>query len=476
MRKYKSIQFNMFLNLLKTVFATIFPLITFKYISDVLGTSGVGKINFSNSIVQYFTVIAGLGISAYATRELAKVRENKTKVNEIASELFSINIISMAVSYVGLIIIAFLGPGLQDYRILIFIQSLVIFFSTVGVDWVNIVYEDYIYITIRTIAVQLLALLLILFFVKTSKDYTIYAIVNVAASGITCLSNYFYVKKYIYIKFVFNKKIFKHLKPILMIFFMNIAISIFVTSDTTMIGFLRGDEEVGIYSVATKIYSTLKTVIVALTSVTIPRLSYNYEHNREEYVNNLNSIFTILLFFCLPVIFAVEIVPDLFIMLISNGDYLDSRFSLRILGIAILPTTLSTLINSNILLAERKEKYMLISTSVAAFVNIMLNFFLIPILGIAAAAITTLISEIIVIIIASIQAQDTLKQLKMKIIFTNLNKSLIGCIYIFLLYVILSKVVLLGNFFYFLYVVLSITGYFVIEIILKNSVFDVIKK
>ena len=89
MNKQNSVRFNMVINLLKTVFTTIFPLLIFKYISTILGKEGLGIVNFSNSIVQYFLVLAGLGVSAYATREGAKIREDNNKLEEIASEIFS---------------------------------------------------------------------------------------------------------------------------------------------------------------------------------------------------------------------------------------------------------------------------------------------------------------------------------------------------------------------------------------------------
>ena len=59
----KSLKVNAFLNSLRSLLSIIFPLITFPYVSRVLSVSGIGKYNFSNSIVSYFTLIAALGIS-----------------------------------------------------------------------------------------------------------------------------------------------------------------------------------------------------------------------------------------------------------------------------------------------------------------------------------------------------------------------------------------------------------------------------
>jgi len=58
----------------------LFPLITFPYISRVLSVDGVGKYNFASSINSYFLMIAALGISTFAVREGAKLRDDRKKL------------------------------------------------------------------------------------------------------------------------------------------------------------------------------------------------------------------------------------------------------------------------------------------------------------------------------------------------------------------------------------------------------------
>ena len=69
------------------------------------------------------------------------------------------------------------------------------------------------------------------------------------------------------------KDCLKHVKPILIIFASNIAIMIYVYSDTTMLGFITSDYEVGIYSVSVKIYNMIKNLLSSILIVSIPRLS-----------------------------------------------------------------------------------------------------------------------------------------------------------------------------------------------------------
>ena len=141
--KKNSLKVNATLNIIKQVCAIIFPLITFPYVSRTLGVDMYGKINFSNSIVSYITLIAGLGVSSYAIREGARIRDDKVKFERFSNEVFSINIVSTIFSYIVLFFLILLWNKLDSYKSLILILSINVLLTTLGTDWINTVYEDF---------------------------------------------------------------------------------------------------------------------------------------------------------------------------------------------------------------------------------------------------------------------------------------------------------------------------------------------
>ena len=78
--KQKSLGVNALLNGIKQCCSIIFPLITFPYISRVLGSDGYGKYSFSYSVTNYFILLAALGIYTYAIREGAKIRDDQKAI------------------------------------------------------------------------------------------------------------------------------------------------------------------------------------------------------------------------------------------------------------------------------------------------------------------------------------------------------------------------------------------------------------
>lgn len=84
----KSVKTNLLLNTIYTISQVFFPLITFPYASRIMGPTGIGQVNFYNSIISYIILFTSLGIPMYAIREVAKVRCDIVKMNRTVMEIF----------------------------------------------------------------------------------------------------------------------------------------------------------------------------------------------------------------------------------------------------------------------------------------------------------------------------------------------------------------------------------------------------
>ena len=99
MENKRSMGVNFIFNVIKTLMGVLFPLITFPYVSRVLGPSGLGKIDYVQANMTYFTLIAGFGVSGYAVREGARLRDDREKMNRFAGEVLAVNLVTVAVAY-----------------------------------------------------------------------------------------------------------------------------------------------------------------------------------------------------------------------------------------------------------------------------------------------------------------------------------------------------------------------------------------
>ena len=178
-----SIKKNTVYNIIKTASSILFPIITFPYISRVLQPDNIGKINFGSSIVGYISLLATLGVTTYAIRECSKVKNDREELGKLSGEILSINLFTTFIAYLVLAVLLLLYGKLRDYRLLILIQSMSVIFTTLGADWLNTAMEDFRYITIRSVAFQVISVILMFVFVREPDDYLKYAIITVLSSN-----------------------------------------------------------------------------------------------------------------------------------------------------------------------------------------------------------------------------------------------------------------------------------------------------
>lgn len=400
-KKIHSLKFNAALNVIKQICMIIFPMITFPYASRVLGKFYYGKINFSSSIISYISLIAELGITKYAIREGSKLRNNKEKINAFCNEVFSINMLSTSFAYIILFALIAFWRKLDGYTALLLIQGLSVLFTTIGTDWINSIYEDYLYITIRYIICQSISLILMLVLVKSPNDYLWYAFVCVSSSILANLLNVSYIRRTfgLNIRLTFHLNLKKHLQPVLIMFGTSIASLIYINSDVTLLGILKDENEVGLYSVSAKIYTLVKNLLNAMLVVTIPRISHDIiSIKKNELDNILSSIFGNLIIIVVPACIGLLMLSKPIVLLISGKDFYQAYSSLEILSLALVFATVACFYINVVMIPFKMEGKVFIATGFSAVLNIVLNVLLIPYFGQDAAAFTTLLSEFVMMI------------------------------------------------------------------------------
>lgn len=465
----KSLKTNAVLNTIKTVSSAVFPLITFPYISRVLQVEAIGVYNFSASIVSYFVLIAGLGIATYAVREGAQYRDNKTQIGIFVSEVFTINMMSTLLSYILLLLSVITISKLHDYSLAIAILSVEIFFTTLGVSWVCNIFEDFLFIAIQSIAVQCMSLILTLLLVKSPNDIYKYIGIVTFSKSASNIINFIYIqKKYCRFSLIRNCNFKYHIKPILIIFSTSIAMTLYVSADTTMLGFMTDDIQVGLYATAVKIYTIVKNVLAAILVVLVPRFSIMIQNSKGEEVNKLFSrVFNTLLILVFPSVVGLLVTSKDVILLLGGEKYIDGTIALQLLCFAIAFSLISTLYTSCVLIPKKKEKIVLQATVISAVINIFLNFIFIPWLGINGAAITTIIAEIIVCIMSIVYSK---KDVRLEDVRWNLISVSIGCVIIAVIGVLTRYLVDIFYLRLVITIIASIIMYFVALVILRNPI------
>lgn len=393
------------------------------YLSRILMPAGIGKITYANSIIQYFVYFAMLGIPLYGVREIAKVKNDKSNLSRVLSELLSINLVMIILSYILFTLFYIFNDTFRSEPILFLVLSLSIVFTTLGVEWFYIGVEEFRYITVRVVIVRIICLVMMFLFVKDISDYIISALITVLGNVGGNLYNFYNVKSLVKIKEIKFYSIKRHIKPVLISFGMVIATSIYLLLTNIILGSISGSEDLAYYSQASKLIQICIVFVTSLGSVMIPRISFFIEENRQdEYIKLLKTLFSFNMFVSLPIAGILITLSHRIVVYLFGISFASSAFPLRIMAINLIVVALSNILGQQILYPNNKDKLVMTSVFAGAIINVLFNFILIPRYSYIGASISLLLTEVIVLILRFIFSYKYIN----KSVFTNLYKYVIS--------------------------------------------------
>ncbi len=389
-----SLKLNYSLTTVRTVLSFFFPLIIFPYVSRILEPSGIGKVEFANSIVSYFVLFTALGIPIYGMREIARVRDNKEQCSRAALELSFILLITTITGYVLYFVLINFVPYFNIQKDIFFIIAPTIFLSSFNYDWFYQGIENQTYITVRFIIIKLLQIILIFLLVKNTDHYLRYAAIFVGLNGISSLFNILYLRKYIHFVPYNTLNFSRHIKSVLIIFASIVAVNVYMQLDVTMTGIVCTDAEVGLYTAANRIIRIVIAVVTVFSTVITPRLENCRNNNDVEAYNRyLNLSLHYVLIFGIPCCLGIISISKDVITLFAGEKYLASVITIKLLSPIIIFVGLASFVGLQLLFLNREEYKYTIAVSIAAVVNAICNVILIPRYAQNGAALGTVIAE-----------------------------------------------------------------------------------
>lgn len=394
----KSLGKNAFYNVIYKSLNVVFPLITMAYVSRVLMPVGVGKVASAQNIVTYFVLIASLGLPTYGVKIMASYSDDKKKSNQAFSELFIINAISTIICSFIYVMMILSVDFFQTKIAISMVVGIQLFANIINIDWLYQGFEEYRYITIRSTIVKVVSLIAVFVFVREQGDYILYAFIATLGLVANFCMNALKLKSFV--SFSFNElNLRQHLKPVFALLASTIAIEIYVLGGTTILSFLKGEEDVAFYTYASKAISVVRTFIVAICAVFLPRLNYLYSHRQYKDFHSLASKgILIILNLCIPAAISLCIMSEECVRILFGMDYLSVIPSMQILCVTLVTIALSNFTGYQILVTIGKEKFVLYSTVIGAIINLTVNFLLVPTLGHYGAAISAVITETVIAI------------------------------------------------------------------------------
>lgn len=365
--------------------------IFFFYLAFKLGDASVGVFSFIFSFLGLWFIFGELGLFQYLTRKWSRDESNWQNDFSLA---FYLKI------FTSTLILIFLIIYLIFFDRQIWLE-LILVFVALFLDQIRALQETYFNsqnrfkvsssaILIERIIEVTFGILLLYLGLGLKPILIVYIIGRIIAIIYQRTK-----EKFIYFSGIKLKNAMSLIKGSLPFLFIGIFTTIYFRIDTIMLKFLQGFEVVGWYSAAYRFIDLLAVLPGIFIIATFPIFTKIFkEGKKEEYLNLFKKTFKYLFIIAVPVLVIGIFLAGDIINLFYTQSFEPATLALQILLIATFLIFINYLFLS-LLSAQNQEKIVMKITGIAAIINIILNFILIPKFSLYGAAAATVITEAI---------------------------------------------------------------------------------
>ena len=379
-----------------SVFSRGLSMITVPIFTRIMSTSEIGMVNLYNSWYSLLSVIATLSLTSGGFQ--AAMKDFEGERDQYQSAVLTLT--SMMAIVLGCIyfLIPDIWNGIIGLPSVLIILMLVMFFFAPAQDfWLLRQRYEYKYklagaLTMGSaLASTIFSVIVVLYLNKAGSNQVavgrLYA-TNIATMAISAV---IWIKIYAKGKTIVNIKYWKYsLKLSAPLIGYAFAAQILSVSDRMMISKMVGNDAVGIYSTLYTVSSISLLVWSAINSSFIPYLYQNIS-KKDNKIRELSlalmgsyAIIAVMLTFLAPEI----------VRILATKEYYEAIYIMPPIAAGVFLTSVSNMY-SNLLIYHKKTNYIMYSSTIAAIVNLILNFICINIFGYMAAAYTTLVAYIV---------------------------------------------------------------------------------
>lgn len=370
--------------------------ITFPYVARVLGVERIGLVNFVDNTVNYFLLFATMGVGLLGVREIAAVKEDKKRRDQVYSSMLALNLLFTLVSLGIYLLCISTIPKLCQYDELFYIGTAKILFTVFLVEWFFTGVENFRYITLRSILIKVLYIISVFLFVRDTSDYRLYFILTVGVVVLNALINQLYIRKFVRVRWN-NIQLFKYLKQNVTLGIYTLMTSMYLTFNVMYLGLVSNNTEVGYYTTAFKLYSVILGFFTAFTNVMLPRMSSLLANGEKDRFQELvNRSFSVMATCCIPLILCSMIMAPQIVYILSGPGYEGAILPMRIIMPAAFAVGVAQVLAIQVLMPMKKDKVLLIASIIGAVVSLLINLLVVPYIESVGSAVVLLCSEAVV--------------------------------------------------------------------------------
>ena len=377
------------------------------YVARYLGPERYGLLSYSNSFVGIFTAIALLGLDGIVVRELVKTPENKDK---ILGTSFLLKVVGTLFMWLMILVaLFFTNNDLLTNTLIAIIAFSVIFqvFNVVDFNFQAEVKSKYV---VHAQFVQLLVTSVAKIILVVKELPLIWFASVFCLDAIILAVGLVYTYSFNRGKIYFWKWDSKYAKALLIeswpLMFSYMSYLIYAKIDRVMIKEMMDEYSVGIYSAAYVLYEAPLFISLMLAKSIYPLLVQYYHDNKDKLFNFYTILSSYMTLLSYMIVLFFYIFHEELIQLTFGDDYKNSGRILVLLSFGLIPM-FNAFLRSSYITISGNQKIILYTSLFSSIFNVILNYFLINEFGVQGAVYSTVITQILSLIVLNAAFNET---------------------------------------------------------------------
>jgi len=362
------------------------------YVARYLGPERFGLLSYSLSFVWLFSSLSSFGLDDILVRELVKQPEQR---NNLLGTVFWLKVCGTIVMGTAIaLVLKFKPEDQQTYWMIAIITFGFLFQATNVVDFYfqSQVQSKF---AVHAQAFQLLLTSIFKIYLVWNQAELIWfafalMLDQVVVAVLFLLVYHWKIEWFPFLSFTWiqAKKLMIDAWPLI---FAGMVVSVYMKIDQVMLKEMLDAKAVGVYAAAVKLCEAWYFVPTAVIASLFPAIITARKNSETLYEERVQKLYDLMVWVAVAVALPTTLFADWVILILYGADFQEAADVLKMYIWAGVFVSLGVA-SSKWLIAENLERYSFYSTLLGAILNIVCNFYLIPIYGIRGAALATLIS------------------------------------------------------------------------------------
>lgn len=391
------------------------------YVAKTLGATEYGKFSFALAFIGLFVIFSNLGLPRIIVREFSQGKEKEEDFSSILSLKIILSLANLILISIGSF---FITPDHLIRKIIWILAAYTLLDSFAG--FINFFFQARQRMEYESMAKILRAITVTAFgffvvFKLPSVENLSYSYLLASLITLIIVLIFFHFKIY-RINLAFDKSIWqKYLIMSWPLALAGIFTTIYGQIDSVIMGYLKQITETGWYNAAYRLVGGVLIPLGLVSTSFYPALSRAFKESKERFQKIFNYQMELMICSALPVGVGGIILAPKIIDFIYDPTYTSSILAFKILIIMAMISFFQNPFIHVLLVSNQQARFIWVSI-VGACLNVILNLFLIPRYSLYGAALSTVITSFVILLIyMKFTHRFTLiKLLNLKLIWTSL--------------------------------------------------------